>query len=156
MTTNNAPTLAAPVPTLAARWRAATPYLHSVLRVITGFLFLQYGTAKLFAFPAEVLPGGGTAEIFSLTGAAGILETFGGLLLLAGLFTRPVAFILSGQMAVAYFMFHAPQGFWPLLNDGEGAVLYCFIFLFLASVGGGPWSVDRWLRMQRDAGKIAV
>ena len=75
-----------------------------------------------------------------------MIETFGGLLLLIGLFTRSVAFILSGEMAVAYFKFHAPQGFWPLLNDGEGAVLYCFIFLFLASTGGGPWSFDRLLR----------
>jgi len=78
--------------------------------------------------------------------AGGIIETFGGLLLLLGLFPRPVAFILSGDMSVAYFKFHAPPGFWPLLNDGEGAVLYCFIFPYLASTGGGPWSFDRWLR----------
>jgi putative oxidoreductase len=79
-----------------------------------------------------------------LTG--GMIETFGGLLLLIGLFTRPFAFVLSGEMAVAYFKFHAPQGFWPLLNDGEGAVLYCFVFLFLASAGGGPLRFDRLLR----------
>jgi putative oxidoreductase len=85
-----------------------------------------------------------TNSSFNLAG--GIIETFGGLLLLLGLFTRPVAFILSGEMAVAYFKFHAPQGFWPLLNDGEGAVLYCFMFLYFASTGGGPWSFDRWLR----------
>ena len=78
--------------------------------------------------------------------AGGIIETFGGLLLLLGVFTRPVALILSGEMCVAYFKFHAPQGFWPLLNDGEGAVLYCFMFLYLASTGGVPWSFDRLLR----------
>jgi len=78
--------------------------------------------------------------------AGGIIETFGGSLLLLGLFTRPVTLILSGEMSVAYFKFHAPQGFWPLLNDGEGAAPYCFIFLYLASTGGGPWSFDRWLR----------
>jgi putative oxidoreductase len=78
----------------------------------------------------------------SLAGVAGVLETFGGLLLLLGLFTRPVAFVLAGEMAAAYFMSHAPQGFWPLLNRGELAALYCFLFLYFAAVGGGPWSVD--------------
>ena len=102
---------------------------------------MVHGTQKLFNFPAP-FPMPHLRPLFL---AGGMIETFGGLLLLLGLFT-PVAVILSGEMAVAYFKFHAPQGFWPLLNDGEGAVLYCFIFLYLASSGGGPWSVDRLLR----------
>lgn len=121
------------------------PRLLSVLRIVTGFLFMLHGAQKLFGFPAP-MPGGGP-PLMSLLGVGGILEFFGGLLILLGLFTRPVAFILSGLMAVAYFMAHAPGGFWPLLNRGELAVLYCFIFLYLAAAGGGPWSVDRlWRR----------
>ena len=88
--------------------------------------------------------------------AGGIIETFGGLLLLIGLFTQPVAFILSGEMAVAYFKFHAPQGFWPLKNEGEGVVLYCFLFLYLASTGGGPWSFDRLLRKRASTSRSQV
>ena len=95
------------------------PRLLSTLRIVVGFLFLQHGSQKLFAFP-----GGEAVELMSLMGVAGVLEFFGGLLILIGLFTRPVAFILSGQMAVAYFMVHAPQGFWPVLNQGELAALY--------------------------------
>jgi putative oxidoreductase len=121
------------------RW---SPYVLSILRIITAFLYMVHGTQKLFGFPAP-FPVPHLPLLFL---AGGMIETFGGLLLLLGLFTRPVAFILSGEMAVAYFKFHAPQGFWPLLNDGEGAVLYCFIFLYLASTGGGPWSFDRLLR----------
>jgi putative oxidoreductase len=99
---------------------------------------MVHGTQKLFGFPAP-FPMPQLPPLF----LAGGIITFGGLLLMIGLFTRPVALILSGEMAVAYFRFHAPQGFWPLLNDGEGAALYCFIFLFLASAGGGSWSFDR-------------
>lgn len=113
----------------------------SLLRIVVAFLYIQHGTAKMFGYPMSM--GDGGLDWFSLVGVAAILEVFGGLLLLIGLFTRPVAFLLSGQMAVAYFMFHAPGGFWPLVNHGEGAVLYCFIFLYLAAVGGGRWSVDR-------------
>ena len=123
-------------------WRSWAPYLLSILRVIAAFLFMQPGTAKLFAFPAAVLPGGGTAQIWSLIGLAGILEVFGGLLLLVGLFTRPVAFLLSGEMAVAYFMAHAPQGFWPILNHGEPAIFFAFLWLYLSAAGPGPWSID--------------
>ena len=127
---------------LVARWRSWAPYLLSVLRIVAAFLFIQVGTAKLFAFPAAVMPGGGTAPLGSLAGVAGALETFGGALLLLGLFTRPVAFLLSGQMAVAYFYAHAPQGFWPVLNGGQPAALYSFLFLYLSAAGGGPWSLD--------------
>jgi putative oxidoreductase len=129
-------------PGLMARWRSWAPYLLSTLRVMTAFLFIQPGTAKLFALPAAILPDGGTAPLVSLIGIAGILETFGGLFLLVGLFTRPVAFLLSGQMAVAYFIGHAPQGFWPVLNQGMPAVLFCFVWLYLSAAGPGPWSID--------------
>ncbi|HEY6209638.1 MAG TPA: DoxX family protein [Gemmatimonadales bacterium] len=127
---------------VVARWSTWAPYLRSILRIVAAFLFMQFGTAKLFAFPAAIMPGGGTAPITTLAGIAGILETFGGLFLLGGLFTRPVAFILSGEMAVAYFLGHAPQGFWPVLNQGHPAILFCFIWLYLSAAGPGPWSVD--------------
>lgn len=127
---------------LVARWRSAAPYLRSILRIVAAFLFMQVGTAKLFAFPGPIMPGGGTAPLASLAGVAGLLETFGGLLLLVGLFTRPVAFLLSGEMAVAYFYAHAPQGFWPVLNQGAPAALYAFLFLHLSAAGAGPWSLD--------------
>jgi putative oxidoreductase len=122
---------------LSASW---TPHLQSVLRIVAAFLFMAHGTQKLVGFPAS---GQGTpVDPLSLGGAAGILEAFGGLFLLIGLFTRPVAFLLSGEMAVAYFMRHGPRGLWPILNGGEAAVLYCFIWLFFAAAGAGPWSVD--------------
>lgn len=120
-------------------WCAAwAPKLLSVLRIITAFLFMEHGGMKLFGFPAPM----GDIPLFSLIGLAGVLEVFGGFLILIGLFTRPVAFILSGEMAFAYFMAHEPGGFWPVLNHGEAAVLYCFIYLYFASAGGGAWSVD--------------
>jgi putative oxidoreductase len=121
-----------------------TPRLLSVLRIITAFLFIAHGAQKLFGFLAP--PGAPTPSLSSQIGIGGILEFFGGLLLLVGLFTRPVAFILSGMMAVAYFQMHAPGGFWPLQNKGELAVLYCFVFLFFSVAGGGEWSLDRLLR----------
>jgi putative oxidoreductase len=121
---------------IAQRW---APRLLSVLRIVTAFLFMAHGAQKLLGFPA---PMPKSPELFSLLGLAGSLELVGGLLLLVGLFTRPVAFILSGEMAFAYFMAHAGQGFWPLLNRGELAALYCFVFLYLAAAGGGPWSLD--------------
>jgi putative oxidoreductase len=120
-----------------------SPHLLSLLRIILAFLFIQHGSQKLFNFPA--IKPGPALELFSLVGLAGVLEFFGGLLLLLGLSTRPVAFILSGLMAVAYFMAHAPKGFWPSVNGGELAVLYCFAFLYLAAAGGGPWSLDRFM-----------
>ena len=127
---------------LISRWRSWAPYLLSILRIITAFLFMQPGTAKLFAFPAAILPNGGTVPVWSLIGLAGILEAFGGLFLLVGLFTRPIAFLLSGEMAVAYFMGHAPKGFWPVLNQGMPAILFCFGWLYLSAAGPGPWSID--------------
>lgn len=126
----------------AARWRSWSPRLLSVLRMVSAFLFLQFGTAKLFAFPGANMPDGGTAPVVSLVGVGAILEVFGGLLLLVGLFTRPVAFLLSGEMAVAYFYGHAPQGFWPVLNFGTDAALFSFLWLYFSSAGAGPWSMD--------------
>ena len=136
-------------PTLAQRWRSWTPYLLSVLRIVAAFLFIQFGTAKLYAFPAAIMPGGITAPAGSLAWFAGMFETYGGLLVLVGLFTRPVAFILSGEMAVAYFHGHAPQGFWPVLNQGHPAILFCFLFLYLSAAGAGPWSLDAFRERAR-------
>jgi putative oxidoreductase len=129
-------------PSITTRWRSWSPYLLSLLRIIVAFLFMQFGTAKVFAFPAAVMPGGGTAAAGSLPWVAGMLETFGGLLILLGWFTRPVAFLLSGEMAFAYFMGHAPQGFWPVLNQGHPAILFCFVYLYFSAAGAGPWSLD--------------
>lgn len=122
---------------IQATW---APRVLSLLRIISALLFIEHGTMKLFSFPAA-MPGMENG-LPPLLLAAAILEVFGGLILAIGLFTRPVAFILSGQMAVAYFLFHAPQGFFPVLNMGEGAILYCFIFFYLAFAGGGCWSID--------------
>ena len=119
-----------------------SPRALAALRIVAAFLYLQHGTAKLLHVP-HVAEFDSLAAL-SLIGFAGALEIAGGVLLLLGIFTRPVAFILSGEMAVAYFMAHAPQGhfFTPALNQGEEAVLYCFIFLFLSIAGGGAWSID--------------
>jgi len=126
------------------------PYFQSILRIVAAFLFLQYGMAKLFAFPAPILPNGGTVPLSSAfttqIGLAAILEFVGGALLLVGLFTRPVAFIVSGEMAFAYFIGHAPQGFWPVLNQGIPAILFCFVWLYFSAAGAGPWSLDAFLR----------
>lgn len=127
---------------LVSRWRSAAPHLLSVLRIVSAFIIMQPGAAKLFAFPTAIMPGGATVPIVSLLGLAGILETLGGLLLLVGLFTRPVAFVLSGEMAVAYLVGHAPQSFWTVINQGFAAVLLCFIWLYVSSAGPGPWSLD--------------
>jgi putative oxidoreductase len=122
-------------------WR---PRALSVLRIVAALVILQYGLAKLVGWPVvkmfENLP------LLSLFGIAGIFELVGGALLLLGLFTRPVAFVLSGEMAAAYFIEHFPRGFFPILNHGELAVLLCFLFLYLAFAGGGPWSLDAVLR----------
>ena len=117
-----------------------SPRLLSVLRIMTALLLLQHGTAKYLGFPH--VADFDNLQFLSLLGASGVLELVGGVLMLIGLFTRPVAFILSGFMAVAYFLAHASQGFYPLLNQGELAVLYCFVFLYLSVAGGGAWSLD--------------
>jgi putative oxidoreductase len=126
---------------LVARWSAWAPQLRSVLRIVAAFLFIQPGTMKLFGWPMA-MPDGTTVPLLSQMGIGGAMEIVGGGLLLLGLFTRPVAFILSGEMAVAYFQFHAPQSFWPIVNQGQPAVLYCFIWLYLSAAGPGPWSLD--------------
>ena len=116
------------------------PVLISVLRIVTAYLFLLHGTSKFFAFPIEM--GSGSPEGLMLV--AGILEIVGGILLVLGLFTRPAAFVLSGQMAVAYFMAHASGNtLFPIANGGESAVLFCFVFFYIAAAGGGAWSLDR-------------
>ena len=123
-----------PIP---SRWSL---YLLSVLRIVAAFTFITHGTQKLLAFP--VLEPRNPVPLLSLFGVAGALELVGGSLLLLGLFTRPVAFLLSGEMAVAYFVAHASRSFWPILNRGEVVVLFCFLWLFLAAAGPGPWSLD--------------
>jgi putative oxidoreductase len=133
---------------LRDRW---SPRLLSILRVVVGFVFMEHGTQKLFGLPPSLQPM--PSHLPPLLVVAGLLEAFGGLLILVGLFTRPVAFILAGEMAVAYFTVHARHSFWPLVNRGEVAVVYCFVFLFLAAEGGGSWSIDRlWGKGRRASG----
>ena len=127
---------------IITRWRTWAPQFLSLLRIVAAFMFMQNGSMKLFAFPVGMPPNGGTANLMSEIGLAGILELFGGGLILLGLFTRPVAFILSGEMAVAYFQAHAPHSFWTIINGGGSAVLYCFLFLYFSAAGAGPWSID--------------
>ena len=115
-------------------WR---PYALSILRIVVALLFLQHGLSKFFSFPAEGPPLSGLIIL------AAIIEAVGSLLLLVGLFTRLAAFVMSGEMAFAYFMAHAPKSFYPAVNGGSLAVLYCFVFLYLVFAGGGPWSIDR-------------
>ncbi|HZF34887.1 MAG TPA: DoxX family protein [Candidatus Angelobacter sp.] len=125
-------------------WRGLAPHFLSVLRLMAGLLLLEYGTMKILHLPyaeyfANVAP-------FSLIWFAGLLELVGGALVAVGLFTRCAAFVLSGEMAFAYFIGHAPHGFYPALNEGIPAVLFCFVFLYLSAAGGGPWSLDRIIR----------
>ncbi|MGH7494887.1 MAG: DoxX family protein [bacterium] len=129
-------------PNFVTKWSAFGPQLQSVLRIVAAFMFVQAGTMKLIAWPMGMPPDNSTAKLMSQIGIGGILEAFGGALLLLGLFTRPVAFILAGEMAVAYFQFHFPQGFWPVMNNGVSAALYCFLWLYFSAAGAGPWSVD--------------
>ena len=131
-----------------------TPEALSIVRLVIGLLFLEHGTAKLLGFPASP---SGLPALLTLSWIQGLLELAGGTLMTIGLFTRPVAFILSGNMAVAYFMAHAPKGFFPMLNGGDGAILYCFIFLLLFFAGPGRWSLDDLVKTayerDRDVGK---
>jgi putative oxidoreductase len=124
-----------------AAWK---PQALSVFRIIAGLMIIEHGMAKLIGFP--VVPMFANLQPMSLLGAAGFIELIGGALLILGLWTQPVAFILSGEMAVAYFMSHAPRGFFPLINGGTLAITYCFAFLYLAAAGAGPWSVDATMK----------
>jgi putative oxidoreductase len=121
--------------------------LLSLVRIVAASGFITHGTQKLFGLPAiDPRPA---VELISRAGLAGVIEVFGGALLLAGLFTRPVAFLCAGQMAAAYFIAHAPRNFWPILNGGELAAVYCFLFLYVAAAGGGPLSLDAMVRARR-------
>lgn len=124
---------------------------YFLLRVVTGLLFFQAGAMKLLGWfggmPGQ--PPGSTAPLMSQIGIGGALEFFGGIMIMLGVLTRPVAFILSGEMAVAYWQFHGPNGMWPIQNHGEPAVLFCFIFLYMAAQGGGDWSLDALIRSKR-------
>ena len=128
-----------------------TPRLLSILRIVVAFLFIQHGTQKLFGFPSTAESP--SPELAQLWLVAGVLETFGGLAIFLGLFTRPVALVLSGEMAVAYFLVHAPESLWPIISGGDLAAFYCFMFLYLAAAGGGAWSLDTlWRRARKESG----
>jgi putative oxidoreductase len=126
-----------------------TPYALAALRIAAALIFIEHGTQKLFAFPAA--PEGGLPPAWSLMWIGAWIELVGGALLLFGLFTRPVAFITAGMMAVAYWMFHAPASFYPVLNGGDAAILYAFAFLLLVFTGPGAWSLDGILRNRKTA-----
>jgi putative oxidoreductase len=131
--------------TMEAFLETWAPRVRSIFRIILGLLFIEHGSAKLLHFPEVAMFD--DMQLFSLLGLSAVLELLGGVLLFLGLFTRITAFILSGEMAFAYFMVHAPRGFFPLLSGGEPAVFYCFAFLYLAAAGGGAWSLDNaWRR----------
>ncbi|MGE3158722.1 MAG: DoxX family protein [Xanthobacteraceae bacterium] len=123
------------------------PYVLSIVRIVAALLFLEHGTSRLFGWPSP-LP---SPALFSMYWFAGAIELVGGILLALGLFTRCAAFIMSGEMAFAYFISHAPNSFFPILNRGDASILYCFIFLYIAFAGGGLWSLDAWVRGRRAA-----
>ena len=125
-----------PLTSLTTAW---APRVLSILRIVAALLFIAHGTQKLLGFPPSPSPA---PALFSLFGIGGLVEIIGGVLLALGLFTRPVALLLSGEMAFAYFVFHAPRSFFPALNGGDAAILFCFVFLYLAFAGPGPWSID--------------
>lgn len=139
---------------IVAKWISWAPYFQSVLRIVAAFIFMTSGTTKMFAFPEGVPPDGGTVDMFTQIGLGAFLEVTCGALLIVGLFTRPAAFLMSGQMAVAYFQFHFPGGFWPTINGGVAAAIYCFIWLYFSAAGGGPWSLDAKLRSKRSSAGV--
>ena len=116
------------------------PQLLGILRIVAGVLFLAHGLVKLFGFPPDAQPG--QQELFTLLGIGGVIELVAGTVIAIGLFTRPAAFVAAGEMAVAYWMFHAPQSFYPVVNGGDAAILYCFVFLYFVAAGPGAFSVD--------------
>jgi len=128
---------------------------YFLLRIVAGFLFLQLGGMKLFGWFGG-MPGGGTAPFISQIWIGALLEVAGGILIMTGLFTRVVAFILSGEMAVAYFQFHQPNGFWPVQNQGVPAVLFCFIYLYMSAKGGGGWSMDAFIKRKPGSAPTAT
>ncbi len=135
--------------------KTAVQVSYFLLRVVAGFLFIQTGGLILFGWFGG-MPGGEKVPLMSQTGIGGVLEFFGGILIMLGLFTRPVAFILSGMMAVAYWQFHFPNGHWPVQNQGMPAVLFCFIFLYMAARGAGDWSLDALIRRRRTANEPQI
>ena len=134
---------------LAPRWQRWAPYIQSLLRIVAAKMFLTSGTIILFGFPMA-RPAGASAPVGSQIWIGGVLEVLGGALLLLGLFTRPVAFLLAGEMAVAYFQFHGSKSLWPVVNGGVSAALYCFVWLYFSAAGAGPWSLDA-LRKRNDS-----
>jgi putative oxidoreductase len=126
---------------LLTTWSGWAPYIKSLLRIVAAAIFITSGTTKMFGVPSG-MPGGGSPPVLSQIWIGAWLEMIGGALLLIGLLTRPVAFVLAGEMAVAYFQFHAPGSFWPTVNQGIPAILYCWIWLYYSAAGPGPWSVD--------------
>ncbi len=129
------------VSSLVSKWTQSGPYVRSAVRIVAALAFMSFGSMKLFGWPPG-MPPGTEIPFLSQMWIGGFLEVFGGFLLVIGLFTRPVAFILSGEMAIAYFQFHFPSNFWPTVNMGMPAILYCFLWLYLSAVGPGPWSID--------------
>ncbi|MES2215969.1 MAG: DoxX family protein [Patescibacteria group bacterium] len=132
---------------IASKWSNMSPRILAIVRIIAALIFMTAGTMKLFGIPA--MTGFSTVPLFSQMGLAGVLETFGGLLLVLGLFARPVAFILFIEMVIAYFQVHAPQGFWPTLNMGQPAILYALLWLYISSTGAGAWSLDVWRKSRK-------
>jgi putative oxidoreductase len=133
---------------LARQLTKFAPQMLSILRIMSALIFMAHGWQKHFGFPPRAAGVAAGPELWSMSGVAGLLEIIGGPLLILVLFTRPVAFILSGEMAIAYWWAHAPRNVFPVLNAGDAAILYCFIFLYLVFAGGGAWSLDRWWRKE--------
>lgn len=138
-------------PGIVSRWQSFAPHFQAALRVAAAFMFMQAGSMKLLGFPGSVPEGTPEITLLSQLGIGALLELAGGALMLAGLYTRPVAFLLSGEMAVAYFQFHFPHDFWPVVNNGTPAVLYCFVWLWFSAAGAGAWSLDAWRARRRAA-----